>query len=126
MLALAAADGVRRALHLCGRNHLPLAHPGVKVERAVVYAAVARDAPLAVPAGAVVLLHSPRAAALFARRVAARGEIPIAAISPATAAAAGVGWAAVAVAPRPRDEALLEVAVALCQGSGPDAAGAGS
>jgi len=126
LLALAAADGVRRALHLCGRDHLPLRHPDLEVEARAVYAAVERDGPLDIPAGAVALLHSPRAAALFARRVAARAGIRIAAISPAAAAAAGEGWAAVAVAARLRDEAVLEVARSLCQSGGPDAAGAGS
>jgi len=124
LLALAAADGVRRALHLCGRDHMPLRHPDVEVEAQPVYAAVECGAPLDIPAGAVALLHSPRAAALFARRVRGRGGIRIAAISAATAAAAGEGWAAVAVAARPRDEAVLEVAHALCQSSGPDRAGA--
>ena len=126
LLALAAADGVRRALHLCGRDHRLPVDPRVAVEHRVVYAAEAVDAPLEVPEEAVALLHSPRAAALFALRVGARGRVRVAAISPAAADAAGEGWAAKAVAPRPRDEALLEVARALCQDGPPDAAGAGS
>jgi uroporphyrinogen-III synthase len=126
LLALAAADGIRNALHLCGRDHLPLRHPDLQVEPREVYAAVERDGPLDIPLGAVALLHSPRAATLFARRVAARAAIRLAAISPATAAAAGEGWAAVGVAAEPRDEAVLEVARLLCQSGGPDAAGAGS
>jgi len=124
LLVRAAADGVRTALHLCGRDHMPLHHPDVQVEAQPVYAAVERRAPLDIPAGAVALLHSPRAAAIFARRVRGRGGIRIAAISAAAATAAGEGWAAVAVAARPRDEAVLEVARALCQSGGPDRAGA--
>jgi uroporphyrinogen-III synthase len=126
LLDLAAADGVRRLLHLCGRDHIALRHKQVEVERRVVYAADATHSALAIPSGAVVLLHSPRAAALFADRIGARGEVRIAAISAATAEAAGDGWGAVAVADRPRDDALLEVARALCQSNAADAAGAGS
>lgn len=126
LLDLAVADGVERLLHLCGRDHLPLRHMQVEVERRVVYAADATDSALAIPSGAVVLLHSPRAAARFADRIAVRREVRIAAISAATAAAAGEGWAAKAVADRPRDDALLEVARALCQSNAADAAGAGS
>jgi uroporphyrinogen-III synthase len=126
MIAQAAAEGVRRALHLCGRDNIPLRHPHVEVEQRVVYASEPLDVPLDVPAGAVVLLHSPRAAAFFAGRVGERRAIRVAAISPAAAEAASGGWAAVAVAAEPRDEALLEVARALCQSGAPDAAGAGS
>ena len=114
-----AQDGVRRALHLCGREHLALAHPRVDLHRRAVYAADAADrlppeAADALANGALVLLHSPRAAALFASLAPGRANIHIAAISAAAAEAAGSGWAAVHVAPRPRDEALLELAVRLC------------
>jgi uroporphyrinogen-III synthase len=126
LLDLAAADGVRRVLHLCGRDHLPLRHPRIEVERRIVYAAEEITGPLEIPSGAVVLLHSPRAAAIFARRIGARHRVRIAAIGAAAAAAAGDGWAAKAVADRPRDDALLEVARALCQSGAADAAGAGS
>jgi uroporphyrinogen-III synthase len=126
MLARAAADGVRRALHLCGLDNIPLRHPEIAVEQRVVYAAEPVAGALDVPTDAVVLLHSPRAAALFASRTAERGSIRLAAISPAAAEAAGEGWAAKAVAAAARDEALLEVARRLCQSEGPDAAGAGS
>lgn len=126
MLATAAADGVRRALHLCGRDNIPLRHPDVEVEQRVVYAAEPVGGPIEVPADAVVLLHSPRAASLFASQAGERGSIRLALISAAASEAAGEGWAAKAVAPEPRDEALLEVARRLCQSGGPDAAGAGS
>jgi uroporphyrinogen-III synthase len=126
LIARAAADGVRRALHLCGRENLPLRHPQIEVEQCVVYAAEEIPGLVSVPPGAVVLLHSPRAAAAFAARVAERGGIALALISDAAAAAAGDGWAAKAVAGEPRDEALLEVARRLCQKEPPDAAGAGA
>ena len=126
LVGAAAQAGVRRALHLCGRDNIPLRHPDIVMEQRIVYAAEEVEGPIEVPAGAVVLLHSPRAAAAFARRVADRSAIRLAAISPAVAQAAGDGWAAKAAAPRPRDEALLEVARALCQYCPPDGAGAGS
>jgi uroporphyrinogen-III synthase len=124
----AAAAGVRRALHLHGRDHVPVAGAGLQIEGRAVYAA---DAAAALPAAAralqapVALIHSRRAGALFASLVADRGAIALAAISPAAAAAAGTGWAAIAVAREPRDEALLELAVKLCHTSRPGVAGAG-
>jgi uroporphyrinogen-III synthase len=121
--ALAAMSG--RVLHLCGREHLPLAHDGASVVRRIVYAAdpatdlpqAARDA---LAQGAVALLHSPRAAATFAAFLpeTARHGVTAAAISEAARAALGPGWRHVAVAARPRDEALLELAAELCQKAG--------
>ena len=65
---------------------------------------------------ALVLLHSPRAAARFAVLAGnRRGAIRIAAISAETAAVAGAGWRSVDVAAAPRDQALLELAAKLCQ-----------
>ena len=122
--ALAAMSG--RVLHLCGREHLPLFRDGVTVERRIVYAAdpaavlpaAAQDA---LAAGAVPLLHSPRAAAAFAGFVPESRRIGVtaAAISAAAAAALGPGWRHIAVAARPRDEALLELAAELCQKAKP-------
>ena len=114
-----AARGVRRALHLCGRDHMPLSNPRVSLERRIVYAADAAEtlppaAAEATASGALVLIHSPRAGALFARLAARRATVRIAAISAAAAAAAGDGWAERHVAARPRDEALLELAAELC------------
>jgi uroporphyrinogen-III synthase len=126
LVEAAASDGVRRALHLCGRDKIAIHHPDIVVDQRIVYAADELTGPLEVPADAVVLLHSPRAAAAFASRVRERSTIRLAAISPAVAEAAGEGWAAKVAAPLPRDEALLEVARALCQNGPPDAAGAGS
>lgn len=119
-VALMAGAGVTRVLHLCGRDHIALTHPQVTIERRIVYAAeAARELPAearrALDAGAPALLHSPRAAALFAALVPARGAVRIAAISAAAAEAAGPGWAEVHVAERPRDEALLELAARLCK-----------
>ena len=118
-----AAAGVGRALHLCGRDHLSLTHPRIAIERRAVYAAEPVEtmppAAVALLPDALALLHSPRAAALFARLVEDRSAIRIAAISAAAAAAAGQGWAQVAVAARPRDQALLELAARLCKSAAP-------
>lgn len=111
LAAMAVADGIRAALHFCGREHLPLG-----VVSVAVYAAEAGGG---FPPGgerALALLHSPRAAARFAALTGVRrGEIRIAAISAQVAAAAGPGWASVNVADAPRDEALLALAARLCQ-----------
>jgi uroporphyrinogen-III synthase len=125
-LALARRDGRMRVLHLCGRDHIEL--PGV--ERRIVYAAdpaekLPEAAREALARQAVILIHSPRAAALFATFVEARDGVRLAAISAAAAEAAGEGWAVKAVAARPRDEALLEVAAKLCNIGAPGAEQAG-
>ena len=121
--AAMAGDGIRRALHLVGRDHVGIAAEGVSIDRRIVYAAEAvqalpEAAQQALARNALVLLHSPRAASLFAALVEERGQIAVAAISAAAAKAAGPGWAAMAIAAEPRDEALLELAVQLCQTEG--------
>jgi len=117
LLALAHRDGVRALLHLAGREHRDVVPHDIRVDRRIVYAAEAVDAlPEAARAalpGAVALLHSPRAARLFASLVDPAG-IAIAAISPATLAAAGSGWRIADVADRPTDASLLAVAAKLC------------
>jgi hypothetical protein len=95
---------------------MPIAQSGLVIEHVPVYSSVAADrlsdvADSAIRSGAVVLLHSPRAAAAFAEHIGERRErTRIAAISDAAAAAAGAGWAGVGVALEPRDEALLDAA----------------
>ena len=128
--AMMAEDGVRRVLHLCGRERLAVSAERLIVDRRPVYAADPIDAlPItaeqALARGAIVLLHSARAAALFATLVGeARRSISIAALSPAVAVAAGEGWKSRAAPARPRDEALLELAAQLCQiGSQPGSVG---
>lgn len=125
---LATVAGPKRLVHLCGRDHLPLERRGLAIERRAVYAAEAVDAlpaaaGSALAQGALVLLHSPRAASVLAALVAERAHVRLAAISPAAAAAAGERWAAVAVAAAPRDEALLELAAKLCQTGAPGGTG---
>jgi len=104
-----------QVLHLCGRDHIALEREGLV--RCVVYASepVAELPPVA--PGALALLHSPRAAALFANLVEDKSRIRIAAISAAAAEAAGEGWRSKHVAEAPRDAALLELAASLCKRS---------
>jgi uroporphyrinogen-III synthase len=111
--AMIAQAGLGRALHLCGRDHVPLRGRGIAIERRVVYAAepVARP-PIEGPA--VAMIHSARAGARLAELAGDRSLIAVAAISAGAAAAAGEGWREMAVAAVPRDEALLELAAKLC------------
>ena len=89
------------------------------LDRAVVYAAepvgVFETGDLD---GIVVALHSPRAAAEFARHVdledCDRAAITLVTLSGAVAKAAGEGWEAVWVAEAPTDAALLALAAPLC------------
>lgn len=118
-VAMMAEAGARRALHLSATEVAPFEQAGVAIEQVPVYAAEPAErlsdvAVAAIHAGAIVLLHSPRAAAVFADRIGERRAIArIAAISDAAAAAAGSGWAGVGVAAEPRDEALIDVAALL-------------
>ncbi|MDT9599591.1 uroporphyrinogen-III synthase [Sphingosinicella rhizophila] len=120
---LAAGDGARHILHLCGRDHKKVEAPGVSVTRLPVYAADAIDglpgeALQAIRAQALILLHSARAASHFGRLLdqagLARSDIELAAISAAAARAAGGCWRAKHIAAAPRDDALLELAAKLC------------
>ena len=120
LIGLCARDRVSNLLHFCGREHRAVERPGLRVERRIVYASDAVStlpaaARAAVEGGAVALLHSPRAAALFGELVEAREGVAVAAISAAAAEAAGDGWLAREAAPQPTDEALLELAAKLCK-----------
>jgi uroporphyrinogen-III synthase len=124
LLEMMVADKVRSAFHPCGRDHNPLLHQAIRIERRVVYASRAAErlpglAEEAARGRALVLLHSPRAAAEFARLVDTaqvdRPSVSLATISAAAAEAAGTGWLLKEVAAAPRDQALLELAAKLCQ-----------
>lgn len=117
-VAAMAEAGVRRALHLCGLDHIALGHRELSIVRRIVYAAEPSGLVHPAPADALVLLHSPRAASRFADLQPSRGNIRIAAISAAAAGAAGEGWAEVHIASAPNDQALLELAAKLCQTGG--------
>jgi uroporphyrinogen-III synthase len=117
LLSILATEGRRRAFHPCGREHL--AFDGVF--SVPVYAADTVDrlpdaAAAAIAGRAIALLHSPRAAALFAELAGPlRTDTSFVAISPAAAEAAGGGWRRGWTAQAPRDQALLELAAKLCQ-----------
>ena len=115
LLLMMAENGVRTAFHACGQDHFALGHPDVAITRVPVYAAEAAASLPVAAEGMLALLHSPRAATLFAGLAGDRSRIDIAAISSKSARAAGEGWRSVSVSPRPRDQALLELAVELCQ-----------
>lgn len=112
-MAMIAESGLERVLHLCGRDHLPLAQSGISVEGRVVYAAEP-TAGERFEGPAVAMIHSARAAIRFAGLVPDKSSIAVAAISATAAESAGAGWAAKAVAAEPRDHALLELAAKLC------------
>ena len=126
--ALMGSNGVRTAFHPCGRDHIGFDARGMRTQRRMVYQsdplpALPEEASAALKEGALVLIHSPRTGAEFARLVevagAAKEQIALAAISQAAANAAGPGWKAKAVALHPRDHALLELAVKLCKTGAP-------
>jgi uroporphyrinogen-III synthase len=118
-LALLAAEGRSRALHLTGRDHL-LQTGGAIAHVAVVYASDALPVDAAGLQrrlqGCVALLHSPRAAARLAELAGDRTTVALAAISANALAAAGAGWAATGVAATPDDAALIAAARALTRG----------
>ena len=115
---LAETPATYRLLHLAGRDRVQFAAPQ-SIESIVVYESLA--VPLPDPAllnGAVVALHSPRAArqlaALASSTALDRSNIALLALSPAVASAAGEGWASVSTAGTPTDDALLALAAELC------------
>lgn len=110
---LGQVDARLRLLHLCGDDRREPSSARQKVTAVPVYRSVALDPPLDAE-GAVALVHSPRAAQRFADLARGRNTIRIAAISHAAADSAGSGWEAVEVAERPSDDALLALALRLC------------
>lgn len=120
---LAGIDPTARILHLCGEHRLA---PSRAVHQVPVYVAQAcaslpEEAHEATTGGAVAMVHSPRAATLFARLVdpARRINNDIVAISAAAADAAGAGWRTVVAAPVPTDAAMLAIARVLCENDAP-------
>ena len=121
LLEMMDMQGVSAAFHPCGLDRIELGESEVRRVETPVYAAepvhrLPPEAAAALREGALVLLHSPRAAALFSELYDGdRASVDIAAISAPAAAAAGTGWRSVGVAARPRDQALLELAAKLCK-----------
>lgn len=110
----------RRLLHISGADR----HEATETRRVITTVAVYRAAELPAPAalagiaGAVVALHSPRAATRFSRIAddlqLPRDAIALVAMSETIATAGGTGWKRVEVAPAPVDAALLAIAARLC------------
>ena len=120
LLAIAQAAGVRRALHLAGRERSVEAG-GIVAQVIAVYASdpVARvDA--ARLAGTVALVQSARAGARLAELVADRGGIALVAISGRAAEAAGSGWERILIPPSVDNGAMIDAAIALADEPGAD------
>lgn len=124
LIAVIGQGPHRRVLHLCGEDYRTAAHADLQVHAVPVYRAVAvaslsGAAIAAIDRGAVVLLHSPRAAALFVHLARDAGldtsRASIVAISPAAADAAGPSWRTIDAAPAPTDGAMLAIARKLCE-----------
>ena len=124
LLMTMEADGIARALHPCGADHITLEPAEMRITRIPVYEAQAVEALPADVAGRLggrrrgAAPFRPGRAACSARWSATGPRITVAAISPRTARAAGSGWRQVAVAAEPRDHALLALAAKLCQTDG--------
>lgn len=117
---LASLPASLRLLHLCGADRRPPANARQSISAVPVYRATELPDPKGLDRidGAVVVVHSPRAAARL-RTLAdllsiERNRTAIAAISEPAAAALGSGWEQVEVAASPTDAALLSLAARLC------------
>lgn len=134
-LANAGAAGHRRLLWLAGEDQTAFMMPeDMRLETRIVYAAEPLQPDVAACPQLcdvdIVALHSVRAAQSFAafadRHGDNRGDLYLAALSPAIAAAAGAGWRGIALADRPDDRALLSAAralVTMSQHTGPQHTG---
>jgi uroporphyrinogen-III synthase len=111
-----------RLLHLCGEERREPTAPRQAITSLPVYRAAELPSPdLALLAGAVAAVHSPRAAARLAELAACStidtSTIAVAAISREAARAAAGDWEQVVTAEEPTDGALLALAARLCNTS---------
>lgn len=112
-----AADDHVHVLHLGGRTVAHIEPGPLHIERVPVYEMVQSDDDLPeIMPGAILLVHSPRAGTVIARRLSAeqRAGLHIVAISPAALAACGEGWASAQATDKPNDESMLSLAARLC------------
>ena len=117
---LGSIESDLKLLHLCGEDRIET-DARQSITPLVVYQSKAVAAPdVSAAQGGLALIHSPRASRRFAELVSDRPSTVIAAISNATAKAAGDGWKQVAVADQPSDEALLALALRLCNKPDPE------
>jgi uroporphyrinogen-III synthase len=108
-IAFARDAGFVRLLHLAGRDRTETTQP---IEAVTVYESVQTREP-DIPPGAIVLLHSARAAQALAAASLDRAAVGVVAISPAVLAAAGEGWRTARAAATPTDVAMIEAARAI-------------
>jgi uroporphyrinogen-III synthase len=118
---LASIEADLRLLHLGGEDRKEIGDARQDISSITVY----RSGPIENPdlsgtAGAIALIHSPRAARRFAELASDRGSIAIVAIGPDAAEAAARGWQSVETAERPTDDALLALAASLCNKPDPE------
>lgn len=117
LVAAAGAAGIRRALHLAGRERT--LEPGDIVAQVITVYASEPEAPQDVArlAGSIALVQSARAGARLGYLVdttgIGRGGIMVVAVSSRAAEAAGEGWERVVVPDDLRSEALIDAAIAL-------------
>jgi uroporphyrinogen-III synthase len=118
-----------RLLHLCGEHRHSPELANHEILGIPVYRSVELEPPkdFGQIEGAVVALHSPRAAQRFAALCSAAGvrreTVAIAAISLNAAECAGDGWERIDVASEPAEPALLALASRLCKNSREDERG---
>lgn len=109
-----------RLLHPCGADRRRPEQPRQEVVPVIVYRSKAIETPdLSTSPNSLALIHSPRAGARFAELVPDPGSVTITAISRAAADAAGTGWTSIHVANASTDDALLALALSLCNKPGP-------
>jgi uroporphyrinogen-III synthase len=113
---LASIDSKLKLLHLCGEDQMVPSCARQEIIRKSVYRARPTGTELRGVSDVVALIHSPRAGARFSELVknVDRQRISIAAISTAALRSAGSHWAVAEAAGSPNDEALLALAVRLC------------
>jgi uroporphyrinogen-III synthase len=118
---LASIEPALNLLHPCAEDRREAPQARQRILSIPVYRAKTVEAPeLAAARGAVLLVHSPRAARRLAELTSDRASIAIAAISAAAAEAVGDGWESVEAAPEPNDDALLALAARLCNNPPPE------
>ena len=107
-----------KLLHPCGFHRRPPVNPRQKITSACAYRARPATPPpeFRALAGNVAAVHSAEAARRLAELVlpVERQRTRLAAISQQAAVAAGLGWQSVAIADEPSDDAVLALAVRLC------------
>ncbi len=118
-----------RYLRLAGEKRVPLAMPeGVEIDDIVVYAAAGLPMPAALAElllnPALVLLHSGEAAAHFAAESARLGvcreAISLACLAPRIGLMAGEGWQHIEIAQTRSDQAVLALALQMCDKVSPE------